>query len=546
MTKVKNYFEKHQKALIWIGAILLFVIIFIISIAGSLRVFLPYVSDLTGFPFGHKRYLIVFQNNSELRPTGGFISSYGIINFTAGIPSIKIDNVYGDVDNHPRLIGPYPMGQLLANKWYKGYSFRDGNFNPDFPSSAEELIRLYDLAKPGTDFDGVISINFNALQDILKAIGPVKVNGEWLGKDNVFEKVTDAVNDIDRHNLAALANRKSILKPLATQLIWKIILNPFKLRKISDTITASLSKKDIQLYFRKSDGLKNLVAKFHWNGAWPHKVKSDFLAVNEANLGGMKSDRYITRYITYHLIFTEAALEGLEKPKAEVTVEMHHFGIENVPLSGHYSGYLRFFDTPNPNKFVADQIVKLNPGEKTTITKDYDISLKVLKNAHYSLYLLKQSGTHDIYSVVIEFPRGYGIASNDFEVRENEAFYEAPLTQDIKLNLTLLPDTNPPFPVLQENKVLNRIDLHFNEDMNQDYLSDPFSYQVTDANITDPDHTDHIKIVNVKTTAKDVELYLSGETVQPEERYLVRLRNLRDIHGNILSDRQITVVQRLQ
>lgn len=568
--RLKELVKKHKVLLTTCFFGLFFIAIFITSVAGSLRVFLPYLGEITGFPFAQKNYLLVFQNNHELRPTGGFISSFGKVTFQNGIPAgIQIEDVYGTIDDHEYQKPPYPMEDLLANEWYKGYTFRDGNYSANFPDSAAELIRLYHLTRPTEKIDGVVAVNFQVLQDLLDVLGPMEVEGRQLNKDNLFEEITNQVNDVDRHNLDSLAQRKSILKPLANAIIRKIIITPFKLRLISDTLTRSLITKDIQLYFA-DDNLQKLVKKNNWAGEWPNLdnssatlLNNDYLAVVETNLGGMKSDRYLTREIKYHVKFPEEYFKSDAKAQAHLQINFHHFGIENIPLSGPYRGYFRIYNQvaqissalslkkPDPASSdnpvsgpIADSIVKLQPGEEKTI--EFNYSLPHGSKDGYSLTIPKQSGTNDLYEIIIELPRGYRTASDDFESRENFAYYRGTLSKDLKLNLQFLPDQSAPRLVLQENTQLNKISLHFNEDLNQNYADDPFSYAVTDLNIKNPQKTDQIRISKIVTTSKDIDIYLTGQTNQPEERYGVTLRNLRDTHGNILSERQITVVQRLR
>jgi hypothetical protein len=143
-------------------------------------------------------------------------------------------------------------------------------------------------------------------------------------------------------------------------------------------------------------------------------------------------------------------------------------------------------------------------------------------------------------------PRGYRNESETFSSRENFGFYQGELTKDLELSLKIVEDSTPPRLILQQNTALNRISLHFNEDLNQNFAADPFSYEIRDLNVKDPATTDALSVRKVETTSKDVVLHLNGQTIQPEERYAVRLKNLRDIHGNVLSDREITVVQRLK
>jgi hypothetical protein len=147
--------------------------------------------------------------------------------------------------------------------------------------------------------------------------------------------------------------------------------------------------------------------------------------------------------------------------------------------------------------------------------------------------------------VVVELPRGYGVREAvGFQARENIAVFEGKLDDTKVLSFVLGKDIKPPRLIKQVNPEVNKISLHFNEDLNQNFANDPFSYSVRDLDIKNPQKTDQIKIVKVNTTSKDIELILSGQTEQFEERYGVTLRGLRDNSGNVLSEREITVVQR--
>ncbi len=562
VTKLKHFLHKHRKWLLTVFFIVAFLATFIISVAGGLRVFFPYLGELTGFPFGQKNYLVIFQNNNELRPAGGFISSFGVIQMTAGFPSkIQIEDVYGSIDEHDYIEAPYPMEKLLANEWYRGYTFRDGNYSPNYPDTALELVKMYKQNRPDEHIDGVIAVNFSLLESLLETLGPIEVDGVYLTNDNLFEELTNQVNDVDKHNIDSLANRKSVLKPLSNAIIWKIILNPFKLRKISDVVTRGMATKELQLYFDNTV-LQELAVKNRWAGQWPQQVEGDFLAVNEANLGGMKSDRYISRKVDYHVRISEEYFSDGTLPEANVSVELEHYGIENIPLSGPYTGYFRIYNHPEQSEQSYslsaagseagrskpfEEIIKILPGEGKTITAKYHLTGQVIQDDVYSLYIPKQAGTAgDLYTVIIELPRGYRVESDNFKARENFGYYQGFLTKDLELNLKILEDTTPPRIVHQQNTQLNHISIHFNEDLNQDYANDPFSYEVTDLNIKNSATSDNLRIKNIETTSKDIQIYTTGQTKQHEERYSVRIKNLRDTHGNVLSDREITVVQRLQ
>jgi len=92
-----------------------------------------------------KTYLFLFQNNSELRPTGGFIGTYGILKIHNGeMVSFETDNIY-NLDRAPQYIlqeeAPAPIAKYLEQKYW---SLRDINWSPDFPTTAEKALYMYD------------------------------------------------------------------------------------------------------------------------------------------------------------------------------------------------------------------------------------------------------------------------------------------------------------------------------------------------------------------------------------------------------------------
>jgi hypothetical protein len=558
---------KKHPWLLAIGATLLFIVMYILSSLGGLRVFLPYFGELTGFPFGSRTYLIVFQNNNELRPAGGFVSSFGVAKFHYGFfAGIDIEDVYGTVDDHGYQEPPYPMKQLLADRWYQGYTFRDANYNPDYPKSAEELIRMYHLTRPDEKIDGVIAVNYSFLEDLLAAVGPMDVDGKIFTKETLFSMLEHEVNNVDRHNVEDLQNRKSILKDFAQRLIKKMALSPFRIRKISDTVMHSLATKEIQFYFA-GESLQKLARENGWAGQWPQAMRGDFLAVVEANLGGMKSDRYIQRTVKYHVKVDDDPETSGKDLVGEVTIDIDHFGVEDVPMNGEYTGFFRTFvprgaklleaDSENPKSlWVKDEdaytifgnVVRLSPGEQTTLTYRYRLPSTVLQKDEYSLYIPKQSGTfRDYYNVIFEAPQGYAVTSRQFTPRENVGLYQTELESDADLSLTFVQDKLPPNVIYQSIEALNRITIVFNENVSNEAAEDPLNYTLTDLDKNHPEATDHLQLERIEHQGKAVILHTKNMTKQFEEHYSVTMKNLSDVYGNPVTPnpKTITLVQRL-
>ena len=105
---------------------------------------------------------MLFQNNYELRPTGGFISNYAELTFSHGLyTGIEFHDVYAEIDEHPYVEPPLVLGTLLKGPNYQGHTFRDANEDPDFNISRDKLIEFYQLTHPDTRIDGVIAADFS-------------------------------------------------------------------------------------------------------------------------------------------------------------------------------------------------------------------------------------------------------------------------------------------------------------------------------------------------------------------------------------------------
>lgn len=556
---------KKKKLKIYLYTLLfavLFLFLYVLSSLSGLRFFIPHYFNIAGGPFSEKNYLVLFQNNNELRPTGGFVSAYGVLKFKNGIFSgIEVKDVFGEIDDHEYIEPPYPQKQLLDGKFYQGYTFRDANYYADFPQSVAELLKLYRLTDSKTNFDGVIAVNLKVLEDLLDILNNVKVGDIRFTKGNVFEMLEFSLHNIDYHDTEEVAKRKSILGPLSKELIKKTIFSPLKWRDVSDMVVKNLNEKNIQLHFFNSS-LQNAVFEKGWSGTWA-KTDGDFLAVVEANLAGMKSDRYIKRDINYRLQIWEESKNNY-KLNAKVVVNMEHFGDYNVPISGKYSGYVRVYapkgsmlkksnvttqKETSSDYAIFGTIVKLDPGQKQTLEFEYEVPSEIFKNNNYKLNLIKQSGTiNDSYSIVVEGPQGMIIDSDDFEGRENYAIWEGNLLRDTVLEFNLLSDRIGPRIAYSNINNLGEILIVFNERIDPKIFEELANYEIADIDKTNKDMTDKITVKKARVDFRDLWLTVEGMTEQPEEFYMLMIAAGEDLHGNSIdpTPKEVTFVQRVE
>ena len=121
-----------------------------------------------------KTYLLLLQNNTELRPGGGFIGNYGLLKFEEGkLKEITVEDVYtADGQLKEQIESPKQLAQLLT---VDNFYLRDSNWSGDFEVNAD-LARDFLKKETGADVDGVIAVDLTFVANLLKATGPVKLS----------------------------------------------------------------------------------------------------------------------------------------------------------------------------------------------------------------------------------------------------------------------------------------------------------------------------------------------------------------------------------
>ena len=124
-----------------------------------------------------RTYLMIFQNDAELRPTGGFWTAYGSIRVDKGkITPLSSDDIYNlDAKFNSTIPAPRPIKAYHINVPY--WNIRDMNLSPDFPTSIKLLLEKYQQLGHREKIDAVIGIDTQVLVDIVKVIGRVGVPG---------------------------------------------------------------------------------------------------------------------------------------------------------------------------------------------------------------------------------------------------------------------------------------------------------------------------------------------------------------------------------
>lgn len=117
-----------------------------------------------------KKYLVLFQNDKELRPTGGFITAYAIFSIDKGIIHVdKSDDIYNlDATVKGKQRAMYPLTAYLPD--VPLFNLRDANLSADYVASMKTFMNMYNNSSEAVPVDGVIAIDTNVLVSTIKIL----------------------------------------------------------------------------------------------------------------------------------------------------------------------------------------------------------------------------------------------------------------------------------------------------------------------------------------------------------------------------------------
>ena len=249
-----------------------------------------------------RRYLLVFQNQHELRPTGGFMGSFAVLDVQKGkvlrieVPGGGTYDLRGQLTEFVK--PPLPL-QLVNSRW----EFQDANWFPDFAASAQKMEWFYEKAR-GSTVDGVIALNASVLERMLRVLGPVAADGIlFAGEDALVTLQKQVEVEFDRPT----EQPKEVLSEILDGLLGHLqnLDSASVLRLLAETHEA-LRQKEVQLYINESK-TQDRLRSFGWTGeVLPIGPQQDYLAVINTNLQGQKSDAKIKETITHEAVIGEA------------------------------------------------------------------------------------------------------------------------------------------------------------------------------------------------------------------------------------------------
>lgn len=364
-------------------------------------------------------YLVLFENNTELRPGGGFIGVYAVLKVDKGnLEIIKVDGTENLDRNTPVDWKPTPpevlTKHLKVDRWY----FRDSNWSPDFSESAKKALEFYQ-AEGGVEannIDMVVAFTPTVVERLLEITGNFTVDGIEFSADNVTEKLEYEVEYGYSEDGTAFTERKQIIRPFMDILMDHLQDSLFNnLNNYEELFQNMVVQKQIMFYSPGIDWQK-VIEDNKWDGKVVN-TSLDYLLWVDANLASLKTDYIMKRELKYSI--------RLEGNRYVATVEMiyKHNGTFDWRTS-RYRTYARVF-VPTGSQLMATTgamkwdrtsgvgptdsgielgkqwfgaFIAIEPGKQGSLKFEYylpeEISQKIRDN-QYDLYIQKQLGTID-------------------------------------------------------------------------------------------------------------------------------------------------------
>jgi hypothetical protein len=233
-------------------------------------------------------YFVAYQDPLELRPTGGFIGSFGLITVNHG--SLKQQFEGSEIGKREKLLVPAPEPIRYYNEIW--WLLRDSNWSPNFPTTAA-LERYFVRMDLGVDPTGVINVTPQAAAAALAATGPIYIPEyhRWVNAGNLAQ-LTDYYSHWAPHP------SKQFIGIVGTRLISRIQSLDFHgWLQLASSLQNAVARGDLLMDF--PDAQDERLVRLLGAGGAINGTTGDYLYVVDANLSYNKINRWVHDTIRY-------------------------------------------------------------------------------------------------------------------------------------------------------------------------------------------------------------------------------------------------------
>ncbi len=392
------------------------------------RPLLENLPDLLGQPES-KRYLILFQNDKELRPTGGFITAYALFKIDKGKFIVEgSDDIYKLDEKKTTQISP--PKQFIEHLKVYNLHLRDANYDPDFIDSIKRFEEIYNDTAGAVTVDGIVAVDTHVLVEAMRILGPIPAYGTNFTVDNDERcdcpSVIYELEDYAGRRVAYIReDRKDIIGVLLYQIMQKALgVSPSQYwGKLFQMVLSEFDQKHILAYLHNQDAQKSLES-LNFSGRIIDISEGDYLHINDANLGGAKSNMFVKHTIKQEFnkdkdgtIIKTITIDYKNPREGDKGCNLEAGGL---CLNGLLPNWVRIYtplgsellefqgseDSPTTeeayNKTVFEGFITVKPESVTQIKVSYKLPKDIQKQGKkLPLYIQKQPGTEGHEMTVI-------------------------------------------------------------------------------------------------------------------------------------------------
>ena len=376
------------------------------ALDGYLRV-QDQLPDMLGMN-GPRRYLVLAEDPAELRPSGGFMGVYGLVTFDKGrmTKSVFRNTLLLDFTPGPPYVEP-PSGlknHLLGTQY--SWQLADAGWSPDFPTSAQEALKLYTLESGDSQVDGVIALDTYSIDFVLKVTGPISVPNSGVTFTAGQTTMTALANT--RRTTDPSTDRKAILASFGGLLFNAMLATPAaRWPDLVNALGTAAGQRHLMVWTKDAGG-EALVSWAGWDGA-VRQDAGDYVEAADANVAPVSKYNLVTHrtqdlavqiddvgnaYDTLTLNWDNRA----DQPEASALRALPYTG-----TNGMLGNYLRVL-TPDRSRLQS-----VSGGRLVQLTGVEEISAEAGRTA-YGLFLLEPPG---LTSATISWVSPYPAETDD-------------------------------------------------------------------------------------------------------------------------------------
>jgi len=436
-----------------------------VDLVSKTRQMVGVMPEILGLDGKRREYLVLLQNEMELRATGGFIGSYGILSFQDGrLISFDIKDVYeadGQLQGHVE-----PPEEIKKYLGEAGWFMRDANWKASFPESSRDIQWFFEK-EVGRKVDGVIGVNLAVVKAMLNATGPIFVPDfkEKVDKDNLYEQAefyseskffpgsvqkASFLSGVGKQLFEEISNLKSVAR-------WKLMMG----------MVESLERNDMQIALNNTVA-GQVIGDLGWNGEMfdgscgIKDCYTDYLYIVESNFGVNKANYFLYRNLEQKVDIKELSVDRI------LRINYENMAKSNNWPGGDYKNYLRIYlpkDVQVSEVTVMtggqvqnvplDQVKMTNVNDKreigflvtVPITKKVVVEVKysskiaqMMDKFSYLLYIQRQPGFGDTGMInLVSMPSGYQPmqVQPEASVVSGKLLFNQKLDKDIKMGVEI-------------------------------------------------------------------------------------------------------------